>query len=232
MAKRPVFVPCFDGEYLVKTQMVEFTYHAGFALSQKQKCIDELHQSFVQKHGNHHVLEISSKSKVVLGQSLSAFNLMITDPSRKRFSVECAFQASKVFEYGGAYLDLLDVSSRDAKKDERLKTSGRLLEFRFLEEQVWSLEPKTAFYDWLYINALNQNTQLHSELLAYNAFTDIEFNPEKSINCQAYSAALFVALYHRDMLNVIKEPDEFLALYQNFKLSNAVSLNKAKKQSS
>ena len=32
------------------------------------------------------------------------------------------------------------------------------------------------------------------ELIDYDAFTDIEFNPQKSINCQAKSAALFVGL--------------------------------------
>lgn len=36
------------------------------------------------------------------------------------YSVECAFQSSKVFENGGAYTDLLYKTSREAK-DERLK---------------------------------------------------------------------------------------------------------------
>ena len=41
------------------------------------------------------------------------------------------------------------------------------------------LNPKTIFYDWLYINAVLENPLLAAELLKYNAFTDIEFNPKK-----------------------------------------------------
>lgn len=41
---------------------------------------------------------------------------------------------------------------------------------------------------------------MHAEILRQNAFSDIEFNAEKSINCQAYSAALFVSLYKNDLL--------------------------------
>ena len=37
-------------------------------------------------------------------------------------------------------------------------------------------------------------------VLDYQAFTDIEFNPEKSWNCQAYSVALYVSLVKNGML--------------------------------
>jgi hypothetical protein len=42
-------------------------------------------------------------------------------------------------------------------------------------------------------------------------FTDIECNPERSINCQARSFAAFVALQKRDEL------DATVARFQNFK---------------
>jgi len=58
----------------------------------------------------------------------------------------------------------------------------------------WPLQPQTLFYDWLYLNALNQNQDLASKICEYDGFTDIEFNPKKSINCQAYSAALYTSL--------------------------------------
>jgi len=38
-------------------------------------------------------------------------------------------------------------------------------------------------------------------LLCYRAFTDIEFNPQKSINCQAHAVALCVALHQRGLLD-------------------------------
>ncbi|WP_286376366.1 hypothetical protein [Acinetobacter sp. R933-2] len=153
--------------------------------------------------------------------ALSAFNLMMLDKkTNQKFSVECAFQSSKIFENGGPFLDLLNVTSREAKKDERLKTSGQLKKFNFYGMD-WTLEPLTAFYDWLYINALNFNSEYHEELLKYEAFTDIEFNPEKSINCQAYSIAMFVSLSKRNLLGKIRDPKEFLKFYSDFQISNA-----------
>ena len=42
---------------------------------------------------------------------------------------------------------------------------------------------------------------------------DIEFNPEKSINCQSYSAALFVSLQKRGLLErALSSEKEYIAL--------------------
>ena len=226
MAQRPIYIPQFNNDFLVKTEMVEFKYHSGFAVVQKQKSIGELHHSIQKTYGFDKVLEVSSKSKDDLGVALSAFNLMITDKATKeKYSVECAFQSSKVFESGGAYIDLLQATSRQAKKDERLKNSGKLIRFEF-HNTKWQLNPLTAFYDWLYVNALKQNTQYHDELMQYQAFTDIEFNPKKSINCQAYSIAMFVALAKRNLLDNIRNPNNFLDFYKEFQISNTYQLNK------
>lgn len=221
MAKRPVFIPKIVGSALVETRMVDFHYYSGFAVVQKQKSIASLHEAIKNTLNTVKVLEISSKSESELGVALSAFNLMMVDKkSQKKFSVECAFQSSKVFEYGGPFLDLLNVESRKAKKDERLKTSGQLKKFTFYGID-WELEPLTAFYDWLYINALKFNVHYHLELLQYEAFTDIEFNPQRSINCQAYSVAMFVSLAKRNLLDKIRDPKEFLEFYSEYKISNA-----------
>ena len=64
----------------------------------------------------------------------------------------------------------------------------------------WDLDPKTAFYDWLYLHALNQNEELALHLLSFAGFTDIAFNPKRSINCQARSAALYVSLHKCGLL--------------------------------
>lgn len=221
MAKRPAFVPDIVGSTLVETRMVDFQYHSGFAVVQKQKSIASLHEAIRNTQNITQILEISSKSESELGVALSAFNLMMFDKkTNQKISVECAFQSSKVFENGGPFLDLLKVTSREAKKDERLKTSGQLKKFSFYGID-WALEPLTAFYDWLYINALNFNSEYHKELLKYEAFTDIEFNPEKSINCQAYSIAMFVSLSKRNLLDKIRDPQEFLKFYSDFQISNA-----------
>lgn len=221
MAKRPVFIANLMGCTLVDTQMIDFQYHSGFAVVQKQKSINSLHEAIRNTQNITQILEISSKSESELGVALSAFNLMMLDKkTNRKFSVECAFQSSKVFGNGGPFLDLLNATSREAKKDERLKTSGQLKKFSFYGID-WALEPLTAFYDWLYINALNFNSDYHEELLKYEAFTDIEFNPEKSINCQAYSIAMFVSLSKRNLLDKIRDPKEFLKFYSDFQVSNA-----------
>ncbi|WII93633.1 hypothetical protein QEO94_01985 [Kingella negevensis] len=71
---------------------------------------------------------------------------------------------------------------------------------------------------------MNQYEEYHDELLAFDAFTDIEFNPNKSINCQASSVALFCALSKRGILrDVLQSQKDFLTIYQDFKVENATS---------
>ena len=200
MASRPVFIPALEGQALVSTRNLDFQWFAGLSLSQKQKSIGALHQAAHALPGMDKVLEVSSKSTEPLGVALSAFNLCFAHSVLGHsLSVECAFQGSKVFEQGGPFTDIYAMTSREAKRDERLRCSGRLTGFEFANVQ-WPLEPQTAFYDWLYISALKHRADLAEQLSAYSAFTDIEFNPQKSINCQAYSVALFVSLQQRNHL--------------------------------
>ncbi|MDO4538088.1 MAG: hypothetical protein Q4B54_07990 [Coriobacteriales bacterium] len=99
---------------------------------------------------------------------------------------------------------MIDVSPRSAKKDERLRTSGRVIGFRF-QGVDYPTEPKNLFYNWIYINALCHNEDLLEQLLEYDAFTDIEFNPSKSINCQAKAAAIAVGLSRAGLLDAALE---------------------------
>ncbi|WOA61076.1 DarT1-associated NADAR antitoxin family protein [Bacillus mycoides] len=200
MANRPVFIANENKKDFVEIKDIIFEWYPGFSIKQKQKSIESLHYNIQKKNSELKILEISSKSNEDLGVSLSAFNLIIKTKNNKQFSVETAFQASKVFQFGGPYLDLYEKTSKEAKKDQRIRKSGKLLHFQFFSRK-WELEPKTLFYDWLYINALSLNKDLSEQLLGYDGFTDIEFNPEKSINCQAKSAALYVALYKANLLN-------------------------------
>jgi hypothetical protein len=221
MAERPVFVPVFDGPLLVKTHLVPFEWFPGMAVIQKQKSIDSLHLAATNRTGLQNLLEVSSKSRDKLGVSLSAFNLTFeTTILRHTMSVECAYQGSKVFENGGPYVDLFGVSSKQAKTDERLRSSGKLHAFKFCGVE-WALEPQTAFYDWLYVNALNKHPELWTEILTFQAFTDIEFNPERSINCQAYSVALFSSLHHRGWLGRAKTREGFLSTLRGSVVSNS-----------
>ena len=211
MASRPVFVPG-KRKNEADVYMTEFQWNSGLAVSQKQKNITALHEAFVQRFPERKVLEISSKSLQPLGVKLSAFNLTKMVPSLGReVPVECVFQGGKVFSAGGPYVDLYGASSKDAKKDSRLRSSGVLKEFCFEGERI-PTSPTTAFYNWLYVNALLEHPQLAEEVLAYDAFTDIEFNPAKSLNCQAEAAALFVALAREGLLEQCKTFETFLTL--------------------
>jgi hypothetical protein len=222
MAKRPIFVPSPDIFPFVKQEVFDFEWHPGFAKVQAQKSIASLHESAAQK-GITPVLEISSKSNEHLGISLSAFNLMLKIEGKEinEISVECAYQGSKVFEKGGAYTDLYSVSSRDAKTDERLKTSGNVTAFS-LFGQNFPTQPITAFYDLLYIKALWQNRELAEKLLNFKGFSDIAFNPNKSINCQAHSAALFVSLHQNGKIkHVVEDEAYYINLITNKELKTS-----------
>lgn len=186
---------------------MEFEWHPGFSTKQKRKSIRSLHRS-ARGYGVDRILEISSKSESELGQSLSAFNLMVS--KNPPVSVESAYQGSKVFREGGPYRDLYERDSPNAKKDDRLRNSGDLVAFD-LKGQEWPLEPKTAFYDWLYLRALNQYKGRIEKLLNYDGFTDIEFNPDKSVNCQARAVAMGVALRRSEYLEeAIRSKESFI----------------------
>lgn len=213
MAVRPVYMTYGEFPY-IKIYQTDFTWNGGFAPSQKHKNITAIHSVFNSHFPHLKVLEISSKSMQAGGADLSAFSLLKYVPSLgKGVPVENVFQAGKVFENSGPFVDLLTASPRDAKRDERLRSSGSLIGFRF-EETAFPTEPKTLFYDYIYTNALLENPDLAQIVLSYDAFTDIEFNPSKSINCQAKAAALFVSLSSLGLQDSIKDYQTFRNLFE------------------
>jgi hypothetical protein len=210
MAQRPIFIPANESFWppVVTPVSVEFRWHAGLAVSQKQKSIRELHASGSRLGA---LLEISSKSESLLGQQLSAFNLMYRLADGRRRSVEVVFQASKRFERGGPFPELLECDAREARAVVRRPEHGRLTGF-VLEDMEWPLVPRTAFYDFVYLSALVAAGDVGEQLMAYNGFTDIEFNPAKSLNCQARSCAMYCALRRAGHLDqVMASPNAFLA---------------------
>ena len=211
MAKRPVFHVINDK---VVISEVEFKWFAGFASIQKQRSITSLHETAKLELNFESILEISSKSMEPEGAALSAFNLKLIHGD-KQFTVETAFQGSKVFDNGNCYQDIYDGTSLQAKKDLRLKESGNIVSFRFMQEE-WPSTPKRMFYNWLYLNAVHQNQNLAKRIIDAAAFTDIEFNPKKSLNCQAYSAALYQSLHLQERLKeALSSKENFIRLSQS-----------------
>lgn len=206
MAKRPVFIPQRSVPYWTSIE-IEFDWFPGFALSQRQKSIASLHQNAVAKGKVSNPIEISSRSTSNTGAALSAFNLEIEHPLHGTISLESAFQGSKVFERAGQIERAYQLLPREAKSLARETDFGdRLIGFRWNDE-VWPLEPKSWFYDWLYINAV-VHTRPHAieDLRQFDAFTDIEFNPAKSFNCQARSCAIIASTGEDELLRFISEP--------------------------
>jgi hypothetical protein len=194
VAKRPVFLPKLDDHNTVLSKEVEFTWSPGFAPSQKAKSRDSLHAAAAAM-GISPILEVSSKSDSALGKSLSAFVLKVPTPVGEIACLESVFQGSKVFNGFGPCHDLYDFDPREAKRLGRERDHGDLVQFDFFGDP-WPLEPKTAFYDWLFLLAISkQPKDVLLEVSIYNGFTDIEFNPARSFNCQARSCALAVALF-------------------------------------
>lgn len=183
MAERPAF---FIRQGKVVSEMYSFDWFPGFAVSQKQKSIESLHNAILKADVNGKPLEVSTKGKEAIGIKLSAFNLKLNN-----YALENIFQSAKVFENGGPYLDLLDVLPKEAKHDKRLHSSGNLKAFHYQYEN-FPLIPKTVFYDFIYIAAVKQSfaTNEINAISNYNYFTDIEFNPAKSINTQARATAM------------------------------------------
>lgn len=218
MAEKKVFF-CNEKSYY-EEKLITYTYFSGFAVSQKRKSISSLHQSILSSYPEKKILEISTKSTDSMGVRISAFNLPFfhKELGQER-NIENVFQSSKVFKSGGPYRDLLNVHPKDAKRDQRLIESGELVAFNLYGED-WPLEPKTLFYDWIYISALKDNMGFARKLLEYDVFTDIEFNHKKSINCQARAAAIFVSLLKKGELEEkTKNKESFMTIYKTSTLN-------------
>ena len=201
MAKKTVFVSTENNFY---EEIVDYVFNPGFALVQKQKNVDSIEQAIKKTNPNAKVLEVSSKSKEKLGIKLSAFNLTLNG-----ISVESIFQSSKVFVGGTQYSFLIDYPANKAKKYIKENARGQLKCFKYNNEE-YPLFPKTAFYDYIYIKALIENKDISSKLDEYDVFTDVEFNSEKSINCQARTCAIYSFLLKSKRVN------EFLLSFSKF----------------
>jgi len=200
MAHRPIFVSGGLAGALYHEVSVQFKWHSGFAPSQKRKSMHELHFE-AKKNGLNKILEVSTKSEHELGQKLSAFRLDVT-LSGVESRIECIYQASKVFEKAGPFPDLTFVKPIEAKRYFRDKKFGKITHFEFEKVKYENL-PFHAFYDWLFLRALSDKDNiryLSKNLIKIDGFSDIEFNPARSINTQARSMAIIKTLIARDQV--------------------------------
>ena len=214
MASRPSFFPNFDA-IGVKTRYFDFEWHPGFAPSQKKKNVAGLHCAIAAWRPGCKALEISRRSELDAGVALSAFNLKLP-VSGTPCTVEAVFQAGKVFAGGvGPFPEMRTHGSKEVRDFVRERAGIRsLVAFEDADGVRWPLTPRTAFYDWLYLKALAANPDLAAAVEEFDCFTDIEFNPDRQLNCQAAAAALWRSLKHACRLEeALSSQEAFLRVH-------------------
>lgn len=213
MAKRLYFIakPSYQGLIVEKT--IEFEYFRGESQKQKEKSIESMHHAIRAFETGGRILDVSKNSDEPLGRKVSASNLFYMTESGT-YPVLNIFQSAKVFDGGGPYRDLLSVEPSLASSDKRLSDSGRLLGFHF-EGEAYSLTPRHYFFDWIYVNALNQNKDLHDKILSYDMITDLDYSMNSMFASSARACAYFISLYHADLLeDALTSNESFLKIYR------------------
>ena len=215
MAQRPAFSLSTNAStfHPVTVAYYAFNWAPGMSAVQKRQNVLSLHQSIRERILGARMLEVSTKSTDPLGIALSAFNLATTR-NGSRYCVESLYQASKTFENGtGPFPDLYDKPSMIVRKALTPYADIPLRSFVW-HDQLWPLEPKLAFYTWLYCRTLHhpQNRVLAEKLVSngYTHFTDIEYNPRRTLNSQSFAVAYYLHLIRTG------EADSQLATRESF----------------
>lgn len=210
MASRPIFMPNPGEGHPVEEVYCSFAWNPGLAPSQKRKNVVALHEA-AAAIGIGPILEVSSKSELELGRRLSAFSLKIAIADAS-YPLESVYQASKRFRFAGPHPDWFMLDPAEARQKARSEEFGQLTSFE-LEGRTYPLVPPSAFYDWLYLRSLFPHAEWLAANMTFAGFSDIEFNPAKSISCQARTVALFVWLTRHGLLRACVEDFELLAGY-------------------
>lgn len=148
MATRTVFYVNEKNEF-VKSN-IYFKWNPGFSEAQTRKNVDAVHKGFLKQHPGAKILEVSSSATDPNAIKASAFNLQVRT-THGNFTVEQVFQAGKVFKKNGIQNRLLTYSPQQAKKIiKQINANDQLVGFEEFGSK-FPLEPKTYFYNWIYI---------------------------------------------------------------------------------
>jgi hypothetical protein len=193
--------------YYIKNNSVvkenfDIKWVSGLALTQKQQNIETLHYAISDRFSVEpdRILEVSTKSKTEIGRLLSSFNITLKINDHD-YAFESVYQSSKVFQDGIfdtlQHEEWLKLDGYEAKKrSQEIKLP--LVEFKF-NQRSFSLEPKTMFFDWLYISCIKRY-DLSFLINQYDYFTDIEFNPEKMVSTQANALCKYKWLIEHNLV--------------------------------
>ena len=123
---------------------------------------------------------------------------------------------SELNQHNHAYYVLDDPSVPDSQYDRLMR------ELQDIEQQYPELKTTDSPSQRVGGIALDSFLQVKHEvpmLSLDNAFSDIEFNPKKSYNCQAFTAALYISASLRGiLLKDIQSPRKFKEAFPSEKL--------------
>ena len=209
MAVRSVFY--IKDNHVVREDF-EIKWVSGLSLLQKQRNIEILHHAISKRFSVEldRILEVSTKSKTEIGRLLSSFNLKFK-MNDYDYTFESVYQSSKVFQDGLfdklQYEEWMILDGYEAKKKSQ-KIKLPLAEFR-LKKRSFTLEPKTMFFDWLYISCLKQYN-ISFLINQYDYFTDIEFITDKMVSTQANALCKYKWLVEHNLIeDYLLEPVKY-----------------------
>ena len=221
MAFGAVFIPSLQEPYY-DFILVEYTPSGYLGSEKTKKDSNILHEAYrIKYNAEANILEISRFAKKpgdIFSTKYAKILYQYTYPYKHQKSVciETVFHGSKCFEKGGPYKDIIMPSktSHSARYDKRLQNSGKLLNYHLYDRTYPSYPATSAFYDWLYISALQGNSNicdLSSLLFEYDGFTDMDYNPntQMCVVCPARVAAMYVGM---TKAGVLTNPVDFSSL--------------------
>ncbi len=175
-------------------QEIEFDYTNGTFKTTKMNNALKLQEEVIKNgYDKSKLLEISTISNIEFGKRLSALNLVLRTKNKAQ-TVEQIYQLSK------------------------MPNKGNIEYFQY-GHTIFPSEPKTMYYDYIYMLALYQHPNYWEDLEEFTYFTDVFFNKEKQINTQARAAAIFKTLLgNNDMLDIFASPEYFKDYYENIKI--------------
>lgn len=233
-ARRLVFIPV-DVLPFYEEKEVEFKWEGGFpTIEIVRKSSKNLTESAKQNLKLKEVFEVSRAGDEFF-RNFSAFKLKIKVDIETKMYLEVVYQYSKVWRLESCN-DLLQISSKMAKSREAKKTAKQKKQEKEVMERYcikigdlereFPIEPKEAFYNWLYIFALmqNQNKKLREGLIRIVndnpvGFTDIYYkNSKNRYNCQARAVAQFIGMYRSKGENFLLElfPEDSVKTLKGF----------------
>lgn len=203
MATRTICFP-ISGYPYCREQPVTFTWIKG----SKRQNIRAVHDAVHTTDPDVSILEVSSASVQPEGEAVSSLRLLLhLDSVAQDVPISTVFEATKVFEHGGPFADLLTCEPPKVHKDTRLRTSGELLRYS-LEGNEYPTEPyMDSFFEWLYCRALKQFPEKAEPLSRYNAFSDIAAaaDSKKYYGDSSRAAAIYVGLAAAGKLSCMRD---------------------------